>query len=48
MEYVSLGCDMLPVLLGRSPLQAYADFMRNFRDTFRPFLGVVITVSYMK
>ncbi|KAH0975058.1 hypothetical protein GBA52_016957 [Prunus armeniaca] len=43
MEYVSLGCDMLPVLLGRSPLQAYADFMRNFRDTFRPFLGVVIT-----
>ncbi|KAM1736627.1 hypothetical protein ACFX12_014966 [Malus domestica] len=43
VEYLSLGCDMLPVLQGRSPLQAYADFMRNFRDTFRPFLGVVIT-----
>jgi len=44
MEYISLGCDILPVLRGRSPIQAYTDFMRNFRDTFRPFLGVVITV----
>ncbi|GAB4857638.1 hypothetical protein Ancab_015544 [Ancistrocladus abbreviatus] len=43
MEYVSLGCDILPVLQGRSPIQAYSDFMRNFRDTFGPFLGVVIT-----
>ncbi|XP_058225337.1 beta-amylase 3, chloroplastic-like [Rhododendron vialii] len=42
-EYVSLGCDILPVLRGRSPIQAYADFMRNFRDTFRPFLGGIIT-----
>ncbi|KAL6979419.1 beta-amylase [Sarracenia purpurea var. burkii] len=43
MEYISLGCDILPVLRGRSPIQAYADFMRNFRDTFRPFLGGTIT-----
>ncbi|XP_004503587.1 beta-amylase 1, chloroplastic-like [Cicer arietinum] len=43
MEYISLGCDILPVLRGRSPIQAYADFMRDFRDTFRPFLGVIIT-----
>ncbi|KAA8525730.1 hypothetical protein F0562_007585 [Nyssa sinensis] len=43
MEYISLGCDILPVLRGRSPIQAYADFMRNFRDTFRPFLGGIIT-----
>uniref|UniRef100_A0A5B7BQV4 Beta-amylase n=1 Tax=Davidia involucrata TaxID=16924 RepID=A0A5B7BQV4_DAVIN len=43
MEYISLGCDILPVLHGRSPIQAYADFMRNFRDTFRPFLGGIIT-----
>ncbi|KAK9266522.1 hypothetical protein L1049_021533 [Liquidambar formosana] len=43
MEYISLGCDILPVLRGRSPIQAYTDFMRNFRDTFRPFLGVIIT-----
>lgn len=43
MEYISLGCDFLPVLRGRSPIQAYSDFMRNFRDTFRSFLGVIIT-----
>lgn len=43
MEYISLGCDILPVLHGRSPIQAYTDFMRNFRDTFRLFLGVIIT-----
>lgn len=41
-EYISLGCDILPVLRGRSPIQAYADFMRSFRDTFRPSLGVII------
>ncbi|KAJ6393480.1 hypothetical protein OIU77_022852 [Salix suchowensis] len=43
MEYISLGCDMFPVLKGRSPLQAYSDFMMNFRDSFRSLLGVVIT-----
>ncbi|KAK3026885.1 hypothetical protein RJ639_041354 [Escallonia herrerae] len=43
MEYISLGCDILPVPHGRSPIQAYADFMRNFRDTFRSFLGGIIT-----
>lgn len=43
MEYISLGCDILPVLRGRSPIQAYTDFMRNFRDAFRPFLGAIIT-----
>ncbi|KAI9092334.1 hypothetical protein K1719_020664 [Acacia pycnantha] len=42
-EYISLGCDALPVLCGRSPIQAYADFMRNFRDTFRPYFGIIIT-----
>lgn len=42
-EYVSLGCDTLPVLHGRSPIQTYADFMRSFRDNFRPFLGGIIT-----
>ncbi|KAL3499188.1 hypothetical protein ACH5RR_038281 [Cinchona calisaya] len=43
MEYISLGCDILPILDGRSPIQAYADLLRNFRDTFRPFLGGTIT-----
>lgn len=42
-EYISVGCDILPVLRGRSPIQAYTDFMRNFRDTFRPLLGAIIT-----
>lgn len=43
MEYISLGCDLFPVLRGRSPIQAYTDFMRHFRDSFRPFLGTIIT-----
>ncbi|XP_023553929.1 beta-amylase 1, chloroplastic-like [Cucurbita pepo subsp. pepo] len=43
MECITLGCDTLPVLRGRSPIQAYADFMRNFRDTFRPYLGAIVT-----
>ncbi|KAL2342646.1 hypothetical protein Fmac_003931 [Flemingia macrophylla] len=43
IEYVSLGCDILPVLCGRSPIQVYADFMRDFRDNFRTLLGVIIT-----
>lgn len=44
-EYISLGCDALSVLKGRSPIQAYSDFMRSFRDTFRDFLGVIVTVQ---
>lgn len=46
IEYISLGCDILPVLCGRSPIQVYADFMRDFRDTFRALLGVIITVRF--
>ncbi|KAG0493967.1 hypothetical protein HPP92_004961 [Vanilla planifolia] len=42
-EYISLSCDNLPVLNGRSPIQAYSDFMRSFRDNFKDFLGSVIT-----
>ncbi|XP_072965771.1 beta-amylase 1, chloroplastic-like [Typha angustifolia] len=42
-EYISLGCDTIPLLKGRSPIQAYSDFMRSFRDTFKDFLGVIIT-----
>lgn len=45
IEYISLGCDILPILNGRSPIQVYADFMKNFRDTFRLFLGGIITVG---
>lgn len=43
-EYISLGCDILPLLKGRSPMQAYADFMRSFRDNFKEYLGAIVTV----
>ncbi|GER55883.1 beta-amylase [Striga asiatica] len=41
-EYLSLGCDTLPVLKGRSPVQCYSDFMCAFRDTFKHLLGDTI------
>lgn len=41
-EYVSLGCDNLPVLKGRTPIQCYSDYMRAFRDKFRYLLGETI------
>ncbi|KAL2525236.1 Beta-amylase 3 [Abeliophyllum distichum] len=41
-EYISLGCDSLPVLKGRTPIQVYADYMRSFRERFNHFLGDVI------
>uniref|UniRef100_A0A0C9S133 Beta-amylase n=1 Tax=Wollemia nobilis TaxID=56998 RepID=A0A0C9S133_9CONI len=41
-EYISLGCDSLPLLKGRTPIQVYADYMASFRDTFREVLGKVV------
>lgn len=41
-EYISLGCDSLPVLRGRTPIQVYADYMQSFRDRFSGDLGSVI------
>ncbi|KAF6135496.1 hypothetical protein GIB67_015349 [Kingdonia uniflora] len=41
-EYISLGCDSMPVLRGRTPIQVYGDFMRSFREHFREYLGSVI------
>ncbi|KAG9452485.1 hypothetical protein H6P81_005389 [Aristolochia fimbriata] len=41
-EYISLGCDSLPVLRGRTPIQVYSDYMTSFRQNFRDFLGDVI------
>ncbi|GLJ51688.1 hypothetical protein SUGI_1098450 [Cryptomeria japonica] len=37
-EYISLGCDELPVLKGRTPIQCYADFMRSFKESFQDLL----------
>ncbi|KAG0472788.1 hypothetical protein HPP92_014645 [Vanilla planifolia] len=41
-EYISLGCDMLPILRGRTPIQVYSDYMQNFRERFKDYLGNVI------
>ncbi|CAN1195601.1 Beta-amylase 3, chloroplastic [Linum perenne] len=41
-EYISLGCDGLAVLRGRTPIQVYTDYMRSFRNRFRDYLGNVI------
>ncbi|KAL9664282.1 hypothetical protein QQ045_019681 [Rhodiola kirilowii] len=41
-EYISLGCDALPILRGRTPIQVYADYMRSFRNRFKDYLGGVI------
>lgn len=43
LECLSLGCDEEPVLFGRTPVQAYADFISNFVDTFSSLLGSTIT-----
>ena len=42
-EYISLGCDDEPCLFGRSPLQAYSDFMTAFADEFHDLMGPTIT-----
>jgi beta-amylase len=43
-EYISLGCDSLAVLRGRTPVQVYTDYMRSFRERFKDYLGEVIVV----
>ncbi|KAK9198262.1 hypothetical protein WN944_013446 [Citrus x changshan-huyou] len=41
-EYISLGCDTIPLLRGRTPIQVYSDYMRSFRERFRDYLGDVV------
>ncbi|KAG6407534.1 hypothetical protein SASPL_130526 [Salvia splendens] len=41
-EYISLGCDSVAVLRGRTPIQVYSDFMRSFRKRFKDYIGEVI------
>jgi beta-amylase len=38
-ECLSLGCDEAPVLAGRTPVQAYADFTEAFTDEFADMFG---------
>ena len=42
-ECLSVGCDQQPVLAGRTPLQAQADFIAAFADEFGDMLGGVVT-----
>lgn len=38
-EYISLGCDDLPLFWGRTPVQMYCDFTQAFVDAFSPMFG---------
>ncbi|KAL6649925.1 hypothetical protein ACP70R_014149 [Stipagrostis hirtigluma subsp. patula] len=40
---LSFAVDELPVLVGKSPLQAYEAFFRSFANAFHDFLGSVVT-----
>ncbi|KAK1650031.1 hypothetical protein QYE76_067836 [Lolium multiflorum] len=42
-ECLSFAVDDLPVLAGKSPLQAYEAFFRSFADAFQDFLGSTVT-----
>eukprot|EP00803_Ostreobium_quekettii_P005528 evm.model.scf_1360EXC.4 EVM.evm.TU.scf_1360EXC.4 scf_1360EXC:29335-34456(-) len=43
-EYLSIFADDVPgVLMGRSPLECYEDFMMSFRDTFYNDIGSLVT-----
>lgn len=41
---LSFAVDELPVLVGKSPLEAYEAFFRSFADEFKDLLGSTITV----
>ncbi|KAG5389386.1 hypothetical protein IGI04_030927, partial [Brassica rapa subsp. trilocularis] len=44
-EYISLGCDYVHVLRGRTPIQVYSDFIRSFRERLRNYIEVEIQVG---
>jgi len=41
-EYISLGADNQPVLKGRTPIEAYRDFMAAFKNAMGTRLGSTI------
>jgi hypothetical protein len=41
-EYLSWGVDNQPIFQGRTALQIYSDYMRNFATTFASELGRTI------
>ncbi|XP_008796202.1 inactive beta-amylase 9 [Phoenix dactylifera] len=42
-DCLSLAVDNLPVLDGKTPLQAFEEFFRSFRSAFSDFIGSTIT-----
>lgn len=42
-EYISLGCDEVPCLFGRTPVEAYENFITAFADEFHDLMGQTIT-----
>eukprot|EP00898_Chlorokybus_atmophyticus_P008506 jgi/Chlat1/8657/Chrsp87S08054 len=42
-EYLSLSVDNIRILHGRTPIEAYRDFMASFRNEFADYMGCVIT-----
>lgn len=43
-DCLSLAVDDLPVLDGKTPIEAYAEFCESFKASFSPFIGSTITV----
>ena len=42
-ECLSLGCDEVPVLAGRTPVEVYSDFIEAFSDSFDSMFGAGLT-----
>ncbi|XP_051127799.1 inactive beta-amylase 9-like [Andrographis paniculata] len=42
-DCLSLSVDDLPVLDGKTPLEVYGNFFKNFKSAFAPFFGSTIT-----
>ncbi|CAA3021001.1 inactive beta-amylase 9 [Olea europaea subsp. europaea] len=42
-DCLSLAVDDLPVLDGKTPIEAYAEFCESFKASFSPFIGSTIT-----
>ena len=44
-ECLSLGCDDVPLLAGRTPVEVYSDFIEAFSDSFDSMFGAPCTDS---
>ncbi|KMT02261.1 hypothetical protein BVRB_9g206490 isoform A [Beta vulgaris subsp. vulgaris] len=46
-EYLTLGVDNEPIIGGRTPIQAYSDYMKSFRENMSDFLdaGTIVDIE---